>query len=118
MQNMDPLRLRTTTQEQPIVIQVKPHGFFQLRDVIRDGNCFYSALALSDEIQVRDHAQLRQQLAEAVQGNEAAINLYNKFAKTKVKFTVWLQKVKEPHTWASELEALFICFFLMSIYEL
>lgn len=74
------------TFDELVLIRVRPYGLFEVRDVKGDGNCFYSALALSDELNVQNQEELRHLVAEL----PLARSLYKRFAKNNTSFDAWL----------------------------
>jgi len=97
------------TFDELVLIRVRPYGLFEVRDVKGDGNCFYSALALSDELNVKCQEELRHLLNEKVAELPLARSLYKRFAKNNTSFDAWVEKVKQSRSWAGELEAVFVC---------
>ena len=73
------------------LLQVDDLGFFMIEDVIGDGNCFFNALVLSNNIDISCPRKLRATLCDAIESeNKSTLMryMYTDIAKeNKLTFT-------------------------------
>ena len=94
-------------------IKDKNDNIFKLNDVPGDGNCFFHSVALSDLVNISNHSDLREHLAETISHVASNKNEHKEVIELfeltggNVKLQSWIDKIK---TWADQSSALFIAY--------
>jgi hypothetical protein len=94
------------------VIHVRDLGYFSVKDVDGDGNCFFNALVHSSYINLKCPTRLRNYVVDSLRGDsdvaQEARSLYDIVVKG-TEFDSWLTELQTPGTWQGTTAALFIC---------